>query len=144
MGAMDIGADGDPYLDRLKLIKTPLFSVYLHHIHRQDIETDPHDHPWDMFFSIPICGSYVERHWPDKHDPERCRIRHRRRWSIARTSRRAAHMIDAVTGPLWTVVFIFGRDHDGWGFWRDGAYIPFEEYEYAQPERSGRWRQKTS
>jgi hypothetical protein len=31
---LDIGADGDPWLDRLRLIQTPLFGIYLHHIQK--------------------------------------------------------------------------------------------------------------
>src|SRR5258708_24177625 len=88
LSPLDIGADGDPYLDRLELVKTPLFGVYLHHIHRRDIEADPHDHPWP-FASLLLAGAYTERYWPDKRDPCRWLIRRRPRWSLARITQAA-------------------------------------------------------
>lgn len=54
LSALDVG-DPDPYLDRLRLVQTPLFGLYLHHIHRPDREPDPHDHPW-WFASLVLTG----------------------------------------------------------------------------------------
>lgn len=123
---IDIGADGDPYLDRLRLVQTPRFAVYLHHIHRPDKEPHPHDHPW-AFASLVLCGAYSESVWPDKTVPGDWAWRHRPRWSLRRLNRDSAHIITDVTGPLWTLV-IAGRDHDEWGFWANGKHIPWREY----------------
>jgi hypothetical protein len=68
LSALDVGADGDPYLDRLRIVQTPLFGIYLHHIHRADREPFPHDHPW-WFASLVLTGSYSETVWPDKRNP---------------------------------------------------------------------------
>lgn len=122
----DIGTEGDPYLDRLRIIQTPLFAIYLHHIHRPDIDRDPHDHPW-AFWSLILAGSYTEEVWPDKRNPDRQGMRNRKRWSIRRTGRKAAHIITEIEGPLWTLVFA-GPRRAGWGFWVDGEFVPWKQY----------------
>jgi hypothetical protein len=144
LSGIDIGADGDPYLDRLRILETPWLSVYLHHIHREDREADPHDHPW-AFASLVLCGSYREAVWPDKTAFGRRSVtRDRSRWSVRRTPRQAAHMITQVKGPLWTLV-VTGRDHGEWGFYRDRRYVPWREYlgaayasEFEQRKAAGR------
>lgn len=123
---LDVGADGDPYLDRLRLIQTPWAGIYLHHIHRPDRDPDPHDHPW-AFWSLILCGSYREQVWSDKTDIRTARLRSRKRWSWARTNRNAAHIITRITGPLWTLVVVGPRRAD-WGFWERGRFVPWREY----------------
>jgi hypothetical protein len=123
---VDIGTDGDPYLDRLRIIETPFLGVYLHHIHRPDVERDPHDHPW-WFASLVLDGGYTELVWPDKRDGSRVACRIRRRWSLRCISLRGSHQITDVTGPLWTLV-VTGPRRASWGFWRDGEFTPWREY----------------
>jgi hypothetical protein len=127
--ALDVGADGDPYLDRLRVVQTPLFGLYLHHIHRADIEADPHDHPW-WFASIVLAGSYAELVWPDKRDGSRARHRDRRRWSLRRMGLGSSHIITRVDGPLWTLV-LTGPKRASWGFWRSGQFTPWKDYQFA-------------
>jgi hypothetical protein len=126
MEGLDIGADGDPYLDRLRIVQTPWASLYLHHIHRPDRDHDPHDHPW-AFISLVLAGGYTELAWRDKERPSSFRTRERRRWSVARTRRSSAHVITGIEGPLWTLV-ITGPRRAEWGFWRLGEFIPWREY----------------
>ncbi len=133
LAGLDIGAEGDPYLDRLRLVQTPLFGIYLHHIHRPDKDPDPHDHPWS-FVSVVLAGGYTETVWPDKTRRFRSADRTRGRWSARRMSRRAAHIITSCDGPLWTLV-ITGPRRGGWGFWEpagggsvQGAFVPWREY----------------
>jgi hypothetical protein len=126
LSGIDIGADGDPYLDRLRLIETPWLAIYLHHIHRPDKAPDPHDHPW-AFWSVILSGSYTERVWPDKRDPARRFTRLRERFTVHRMARRAAHMITTVEAPLWTLV-VTGPRRGEWGFWADGAFMPWQAY----------------
>jgi hypothetical protein len=132
LSAMDIGADGDPYLDRLRLIETPWFAVFLHHIHRPDKDPDPHDHPW-TFWSWVIAGSYREQMWPDKRlagtGTGQYVIRERGRWSLRHLDRKAAHLIRDIDGPLWTLV-ITGRSGgtESWGFWVHGEFVPWRTY----------------
>lgn len=133
MGALDVGAEGDPYLDRLRIVQTPWLGVYLHHIHRPDRDRDPHDHPWS-FASLVLAGSYTEMVWRDKLCPSSFRTRERRRWSVARTRRLAAHIITGIEGPLWTLV-ITGPRRGEWGFWRLGEFIPWREYTGSEAAR---------
>ena len=124
--AEDIGRDGDPYLDRLRIVGTPLFSLYLHRIHRPDAEPDPHDHPW-WFASLILTGFYEEATWPDKRNPQACRIRTRTRGSLRVMSRRSAHRITVTHGPLWTLI-LTGPKRSSWGFWPDGQLVPWRDY----------------
>jgi hypothetical protein len=123
---LDVGTDGDLYLDRLRLVQTPWFGIYLHHIHRRDLENDPHDHPW-WFASVVLAGEYEEDVWPDKSVPGTWLTRTRGRWSARFLGRRAAHVITRVKGPLWTLVLV-GPDRDGWGFWKEGRFVPWRDY----------------
>jgi len=122
----DIGAEGDPYLDRLRLVQTPYGGLYLHHIHREDRESVPHDHPW-WFASLVLAGAYRERVWPDKRIPEYSVTRWRPRWSLRRIDREGAHIINGVDGPLWTLV-VTGPKVADWGFWPRGQFVPGSEY----------------
>lgn len=123
---LDIGADGDPYLDRLRVIQTPWFGLYLHHIHRPDQDRDPHDHPW-WFASVVLAGAYSERVWPDKRRAGQWHERSRPRWSLCCLNRKSAHLISTIEKPLWTLV-ITGPKRAGWGFWRDGQFTSWREY----------------
>jgi hypothetical protein len=117
---IDIGTvEGDPYLDRLRLIETPFFSVFLHHIHRPDHEADPHDHPW-FFTSIVLCGAYTEMVWPDKYNRRRMVVRNRCRFSVNGMPLEAAHIITKIKHPLWTLV-VTGPDRGEWGFYPEGS-----------------------
>ena len=117
---LDIGADNDPYLDRLRLVQTPLFGLYLHHIHRPDREHHPHDHPW-WFASIVLSGVYSELVWPDKHNSGIFTWHLRRRWSMHAMRPNSAHRIASTNGLLWTLVLTGPRVAD-WGFWSDGKF----------------------
>jgi hypothetical protein len=138
--AMSVATDGDPYLDRLWLLKTPLGGMCLHRIHRADIERDPHDHPW-WFASVVLSGGYTERVWPDKHVPGRSRLRVRGRWSLRCIGLGSAHIIESAREPLWTLV-VAGPKRASWGFWPDGQFVPWRDYQYApapaRPAADGR------
>lgn len=120
-----IGTEGDPYLNRLRIFQSPWFGIYLHHIHRPDRDRDPHDHPW-WFASLVLSGSYEERVWPQKGSP-RTVHRERRRFSVAATRRKSAHIITSTAGPLWTLV-LTGPRRAEWGFWHGEKFIPWREY----------------
>lgn len=132
LSALDIGADGDPYLDRLRIIQTPWFGIYLHHIHRPDREPDPHDHPWN-FASMVLAGWYEELVWADKRDAASWIRRDRPRWSLRRITRNGAHRITGTSGPLWTLV-LTGPKVAEWGFWPRGRFVPWREYLSQPPE----------
>lgn len=118
-----IGGEADPYLRRWWLIpRNPVFNVYLHHFLRSDDDRALHDHPW-INLSILLAGQY------DEHTirPGGINVRTRRRagdWKL-RTAK-AAHRIELVDGPCWTL-FLTGPRIRAWGFhcpagwrhWRD-------------------------
>lgn len=128
-----IGSQDNPMLIRWRLIQTPLFGIYLHFIHREDLDRLPHDHPW-TFWTWIIRGSYAEDYWADA----RCigshtsgaysRSQVRRRWSTRRFSQTSAHRITAVHGHVTTLVIV-GKKNRTWGFY-DGAgrFIDWREY----------------
>jgi hypothetical protein len=127
LSGIDIGADGDPYLDRLRILETPWLAVYLHHIHREDRDPDPHDHPWG-FISLVLAGSYIERVWPDKRKPVALRyLRLHERFTFGFLGRKSAHLITTIEAPLWTLV-ITGPRRGDWGFWEAGRFVHWREY----------------
>jgi hypothetical protein len=116
-----------PFLDRLKLVQTPWFGVYLHLIHRPDIDPDPHDHPW-AFVSVVLAGSYQDQVWekPDI-DPDSA-VRHHTRFRPRLMRRSQAHLIiSTITGPVWTLAFV-GPNHGDWRFWTDAGPVVWREY----------------
>ena len=121
-----IGTAGDPYLDRYRLLQTPWFGIYLHRIHRPDLEPDGHDHPW-WFWRLVLWGAYTERFWPNKDNPGWYCTWHLRWLSMGTFRRDAAHRITWASQPVWTLVVV-GRDHDEWGFWPGGQYVRWQDY----------------
>jgi hypothetical protein len=124
------GPPRDPFLYQLRLLRTPLFGVYLHCILRPD-EPDPHDHPW-AFASLVLDGEYTERVYPDKRDSGRWTFRPRRRFSAARVPLAAAHRITVTSGPVWTLVLTGPERNRDWGFYPGGQFVPWHEYQGRQ------------
>jgi hypothetical protein len=59
-----IGQPGNPMMERWRLLQTPWLGIYVHFIHREDLDPIPHDHPW-QFRSFVLRGGYNEEFWPD-------------------------------------------------------------------------------
>lgn len=137
MEGFQVAKDGRPYLDRLRLVQTPLGSVYLHRIHRPDADRDPHDHPW-WFASLVLSGAYDEAVWDDPRQRFVTRCRRRGRWSLRSLSRRQAHRITDVHGTLWTLV-LTGPRRSSWGFWTDGGLVDWRDYLKGQDEDAALW-----
>jgi hypothetical protein len=135
LGAQDIGED--PYLDRLRILVTPLFAVYLHHIRRAD-ETPPHDHPW-WFGSLVLTGAYEEVVTGPGYSFTR--VNKRGSFHAMRLTQR--HIITRVTKPLWTLVFTGVPRNLEWGFYPDGKHVPWYEYEAREQIVAGwpSWKQ---
>ena len=97
--------EGEDYLTRLTLLKTPLFSVRLHWIHRADYARDAHDHPW-WFWSLVLRGGYVEEE--SQYDQQGIRLYERVQWvdrfSFNVKSRRTAHCISQVEPDTVTLL----------------------------------------
>jgi len=88
---------------------------YLHVFHREDLDRDPHDHPFD-FWTLPINQGYMEDvYWPSGECFTFQRVPHLR-WSF----RPATHCHRVVgVDRRWPLVTIVWRSPTKrrWGFW---------------------------
>jgi len=118
--------DGELYLERRRLIQTPVFGVYLHHIAMEDKDRDLHDHPW-TFGTLILKGGYTESYRPeaDKFGTEQHRVW--KRWSYHKMPLRAAHKIETLKDNTYTLVFTGPRRKD-WGFHTPEGYVRWQDY----------------
>ena len=108
-----IGRGGRAYLMRWFVIpRNRLFNVYLHHFLRSDDDRALHDHPWANC-SILLRGTYME-HTIAAGGIHRREQLHAGAWRM-RWSGRAAHRIELIDGPCWTL-FLTGPRYREWGF----------------------------
>lgn len=116
------------YLDRLRIVQTPWFGVYLHRIEQPDLDRDPHDHPW-TFGSLVLRGGYVERYHPFPHVARDLRVSVRTwaRWTWHTMGTAAAHRILTVQPKTVTLVLV-GRRVREWGFHTEGGFVPWRPY----------------
>jgi hypothetical protein len=119
-------ADGNPFLDRLKVIQTPFLGVYLHVIYRPDADPDAHDHPW-WFISLRLAGEYTEHIWDNPRDRSTWRARTHRGFCLRVVKRSQAHLITDVHGPVWTLCVV-GRNHHDWRFWTQDGPVHWRTY----------------
>lgn len=124
----DIILDGELYLSRLNLLKTPWFSIKLHWIHRPDPDRDLHDHPW-WFVSFVLRGGYeeYESEYPRIFPGQPRQIN----WFNFK-NKTTAHRISQVKPNTITLIVSGPKDREkDWGFYdRDTLeYTPWNEYE---------------
>jgi hypothetical protein len=133
--------DGLTYLVRLRVLQTPWFGIYLHDIHEDDGDRDPHNHPWS-FLSVVLRGYYTERVYPDPLGRRQdYTLKTHRRLSVHRMGRESAHrIVDAAPG-LKTLI-LTGPRKATWGFFREvvkhdidhgydvvGEFVDWQDYE---------------
>lgn len=115
------------YLDRLRLVQTPLFGIYLHKIYKPDEDRAVHDHPWG-FGSLVLRGGYTE--WFVERPDLRLVFKTQtwKRWSFHRMSTGSAHQIKTVLPKTVTLVIV-GRKKRDWGFWpATGDFVRWQDY----------------
>jgi hypothetical protein len=101
------------YLERLRIISTPLFSIYLHRLGTPDSRPTLHDHPW-CFVSFILRGGYDEMRLNKQTMVPR--IRRVRFVNVMR--RDDAHYIRNLhRTPTWSLLFVGARRRE-WGYWR--------------------------
>ena len=139
----DIHTDGDLYLRRFILAKTPWGGLYLHHILRSDIDRCPHDHPW-AFGSLILAGGYHEETFVRTEVQWRGQGPDRQQVSCPQSDERAqrwygpgsfrwvpahhTHRVLLPEGrPAWSLVVIGARVRS-WGFWQKGAWVPWKTF----------------
>lgn len=100
-------------LDRLALIRTPWFRVFIHKIREADPDRDWHCHPWLWMFSIVLRGWYTERRRGPAGNP---RAHIRTAGDLITMEFYDYHRITSV-GPSTYTLFVAGpRVGGGWGF----------------------------
>jgi hypothetical protein len=126
------GQDGGVYLDRLRLIGTPFFSIYLHDILEPDPDYDPHNHPW-VFWSFVLRGGYIEdlyaadeMHFENSHAALIAKLVHSR-FSVHKMKLGWAHRI-IYCQPRTKTLVISGRRQRNWGFFTKRGFVPWQEY----------------
>lgn len=125
--------DGTDYLVRLRIVQTPIFAIYLHDIHEDDGDRDPHNHPWS-FLSFVLRGQYTEMVYPDPIESRSNYVfKTHERFSIHRMGRVSAHRIIDASPGLKTLIFT-GPRKASWGFFRqeiagNGRFVDWQEYE---------------
>lgn len=119
-----IRVGGEPYLVRYRILKTPWFGVYLHHILVSDRDRALHDHPWS-FFSLVLWGAYKEYLFSDSGDPEEA---YEYRGLLSGRMRKAEdyHRIEIIR-PCWTL-FVVGPKTRSWGFLTEEGWVEHRQY----------------
>jgi hypothetical protein len=122
----DIIINGDLYLSRLNLLKTPWFSVKLHWIILPDPDRDLHDHPWP-FVSFVLSGGYKEI---EAKDPANGPIVERVINWFNYKNTITSHRITVVQ-PNTITLIVTGPKIKGWGFYDKDSkeFKTEEEYE---------------
>lgn len=92
--------------------------LYIHIFHREDLDRDPHDHPFE-FWTFPVNQGYVERvFFPEAHS--HCfRYVHVPRWRWSYRPAIHCHQITNSDSGRWPLITIVWRGHNvrRWGFW---------------------------
>jgi hypothetical protein len=109
--------------------------IFLHVIHRQDDDRDPHDHPWS-FTSLILKGGYWDEQWlwvdDDRSWPD-YRVHTGNEWvgrgRIVKRSAEHLHRVQGITPgrPAWTLVFTGPRRRE-WGFTTEHGWVHWREY----------------
>jgi hypothetical protein len=115
-----------PFLVR-RGIDVRLFGVFVHEITAPDPGLDMHDHPW-VFASWVIRGGYTEKS-AEARAPGDVGWRTWRRWSIHRMRQTDIHRIAAVE-PRTVTLVVRGRKTRPWGFFVDGQWVDYRDYDY--------------
>lgn len=123
-----IGRQDNPMITRLRLIQTPLGGIYVHFIYREDLDRDPHDHPWN-FASLILRGGYTEELHKNPHTGRAgAEQASYERWSFHKFPLHHAHRIRHVEPGTATLMFV-GPKCRTWGFYdATGDWIDYREY----------------
>jgi hypothetical protein len=111
-------------LTRYFLLRTPVFAVYLHHLHVSDEDRALHDHPWS-FVTFLLSSGYYE--WTPVGQGVGAVVRTwRRRFSVLYRPATWQHRLELVK-PTWTLVLRFRTVRD-WGFITPDGWLDWRSY----------------
>jgi hypothetical protein len=122
-----VSKEGEVHFRRYRVLITPWFDIYLHHILKSDQDKDMHDHPFS-FKSLILSGAYqeiCERH-PDFSKLE---IKEYLMGDVVSHCGEDIHKISLLTDSVWTLVFA-SKHYRMWGyrFNKDKHWIDFDTY----------------
>lgn len=108
-----VSKEGVLHFRRYRLLSTPWFTLYLHHICKSDEDLHMHDHPWD-FESMILSGSYAEF---SKYPPNFDKVTYNKYYAGDVIKHKAAdvHKIMLLTPEVWTLVCVTGKKQP-WGY----------------------------
>jgi hypothetical protein len=118
-----VSREGKIHFRRWRIIETPWFNIYIHHVARSDEEKDPHDHPW-WFASLILRGGYFEDVWTgDKYNHK---INFPGSLVVRKTSQ--FHKLRLMGGaPAWTLVLTGPKNHF-WGYKTEDGWVDHVTY----------------
>lgn len=121
------------YLKRRRVIQTPWFGFFVHHIYLTDSQRDPHDHPW-VFRTFVLRGGYTERlHTIPNVSLNYSYLQFHKRFSWHKMPLDQAHKIVLLNDKTVTLVFV-GKRRRSWGFFTRDGFIDWTEYRHAGPD----------
>lgn len=120
-----VSREGTVHFRRYRLLSTPWFNIYVHHILQSDMDSDMHDHPWD-FSSLILKGSYIEQ---ARLSPEFDAIYMNKYYSgeVIKHKAEDAHKLILVSKSVWTLVVTSGTPRE-WGYQTCQGWIDHKEY----------------
>lgn len=122
---------GEVHFRRYRLLQTPWFAIYIHHILVSDQDRDMHDHPWN-FTSVILEGAYREASsYPPIFD--KIYVRDYYSGDVIEHKAEDAHKITLVSNEVWTLVFTSGRNRE-WGYQTPAGWIGHKEYRQLKNE----------
>lgn len=127
---------GEKHFQRYRLIQTPWFAVYIHHICKSDMEKDAHDHPWN-FSSILLEGAYQEKSWCAPNFDDEATYNTYYSGDVVKHKATDAHKLTLISDSVWTLVFTSGRERI-WGYQTSAGWI--DHLTYRQLKNEGKLR----
>lgn len=118
-----VSKEGVVHFRRYRLLSTPWFNLYIHHILESDKDLDLHDHPWN-FQSLILSGSYLELVKFVDENFVSTKIEVHLPGDVLKRQAEDVHKIKLRTESVWTLVFT-SKPIRNWGY-RKLSGKPFE------------------
>lgn len=129
------GDDGEPYLERYYLFGLFGARAYIHRFVASDPDRGLHDHPWGRSLSLVLAGGYREVR---RRGKKAARCRQLNPWRLNFIRGTDFHRIVLDPGQETWTLFIHGKRTKGWGFLRNGIYMPHAQGKEDYPQ-AGWW-----
>ena len=113
----DIWKDGEIYLTRLVILRTPWFQILMHWIHKPDEDAGMHDHPW-WFVGFVLDGEYIEKRAEiDRNGKWLHNLRNKTVRFLIRQPLNRAHQIVMTSSHRVITLLLTGPKAKSWGFY---------------------------